>query len=135
MALDTIFVNLPVQDLARSVAFYEALGFTPHPVFQGEGASCMCISPQINLMLQSHAHFRRFTHKPIPDPAQTTGVLLCLHCDSPGQVDALVKAALAAGGSGRGPAQDLGFLYSDGFSDPDGYSWILNHIYPGKMPG
>ncbi|GGY65296.1 hypothetical protein GCM10011613_06440 [Cellvibrio zantedeschiae] len=130
MSLDTIFVNIPVNDLDRSITFYSAMGFTPHPVFRGEGASCMCISEYINVVLQSHEHFKQFTDKPIVNPAQSTGVLLCLHCDSPAHVDDLVKTAVKAGGTSPTEAKDYGFLYSHGFTDPDGYIWILNHIYP-----
>ena len=36
-----IFVNLPVRDLPRSMAFYEALGFTVNPHFSDETAACM----------------------------------------------------------------------------------------------
>ena len=35
-----IFVNLPVADVARSTAFYEALGFEKNPQFSNEQASC-----------------------------------------------------------------------------------------------
>ncbi len=130
MSLDTIFVNIPVKDLNRSVAFYMKLGFKKHPVFQSEDASCLCISEHINLMVQTENNFKRFTAKPIADPATTTGVLLCLHCDSPAHVNELVGQAIRAGGSIHDQPQDLGFLYSHGFTDPDGYIWKLNHIYP-----
>ena len=133
MGADTIFINIPVKNLRRSIAFYSALGFTRHPVFHGEGACCMCVSEHINIMLQTREHFRQFTPKPISDPAQATGLLLCLHCDSPQQVDELVEKAIAAGGSSPRSAQDIGFLYTHGFNDPDEYIWILNHIYRGKM--
>lgn len=132
MSLDTIFINIPVADLNRSIEFYSALGFTPHPVFRGEGACCMCVSEYINVMLQTAEHFKQFTTKPIANPQESTGLLLCLHCDSPAHVDDLVKTAIAAGGTATTQAQDLGFLYTHGFNDPDGYVWILNHIYPNQ---
>lgn len=133
MSLDTIFVNLPVRNLDAEVAFYEALGFTRHPVFHGPGATCLCISEHIHLMLQTPDHLKRFTAKPIADPARTVGVLLCLHCDSPEHVDALVRAAVGAGATADGAAEKLGdFMYTHGFLDPEGYGWKLNHIYPGR---
>ena len=36
-----IFVNLPVADLPKSMAFYEALGFTNKPRFTDETAAAM----------------------------------------------------------------------------------------------
>jgi predicted lactoylglutathione lyase len=130
MPLDTIFINLPIKDLPRAVAFYTQLGWTQHPVFKGEGAQCMCLNEHIHLMLQTESHLRRFTDKPICDPATAVGVLLCLHCDSSAQVDELVRIAVSAGGTTTDAAQDLGFLYTHGFTDPEGYIWKLNHIYP-----
>ncbi len=35
-----LFVNLPVADLSRARAFYEALGFAAVPEFSGEDAAC-----------------------------------------------------------------------------------------------
>lgn len=133
MSLDTIFINVPVKNLDKSIAFYTALGFTPHPIFRGDGACCMCINEHINIMLQTVEHFKQFTHKPIADSTQATALLLCLHCDSPAHVDQLVSAAIAAGGAASTNAKDLGFLYTHGFTDPDEYVWILNHIYPDKI--
>ena len=133
MSLDTIFVNLPVKDLDRAVAFYEALGFTRHPIFHGEGATCMVISEHIHLMLQTADHMKRFTAMPIADPTRAMGVMLCLHCDSPAHVDSLVKMAVQAGGTADGEAETFGdFIYSHGFIDPEGYAWKMNHIFPGK---
>ena len=37
----TIFVNLPVKDVARSTAFYEAIGFTKDDRFSNEQGSAM----------------------------------------------------------------------------------------------
>ena len=36
-----IFVNLPVADLPKSMAFYEAIGFTNNPQFTDDTAACM----------------------------------------------------------------------------------------------
>jgi hypothetical protein len=40
-AARSIFVNLPVQNLATAMAFYQALGFVNHPKFSDETAACM----------------------------------------------------------------------------------------------
>lgn len=39
-----IFVNLPVKDLARSIGFFEALGFRINPQFTDEMAACVVIT-------------------------------------------------------------------------------------------
>ena len=49
-----IFVNLPVKDLPKSTAFYEALGFTNNPHFSGETGACMVWSEAISVMILTH---------------------------------------------------------------------------------
>ena len=38
-----MFVNLPVRDLDRTVAFFTALGFSFNPRFTDENATCMLV--------------------------------------------------------------------------------------------
>lgn len=52
-----IFVNLPVTDLPRSVAFYEALGLVKNPQFSNEIAACMVLSETVYLMILTHPFF------------------------------------------------------------------------------
>lgn len=120
-----IFVNLPVTDLARSVRFYEAIGAEPEPEFSNEKAAMMRFSDRIAVMLLTHEFYRGFTGKPIVDAHEASQVLLCLSCDSPAAVDAMVDAAAGAGGRGDpGPRQDIaGLMYGRSFDDPDGHHW------------
>jgi len=60
-----IFVNLPVKDLKRSVAFFTKLGYTFNAQFTDDTATCMIISDDIYVMLLTHAKFKEFTPKPI----------------------------------------------------------------------
>ena len=60
-----IFVNLPVTDLARSIAFYEATGATQNPKFSDESSMCMVFSDTIFVMLLTHQKFAQFTSRPI----------------------------------------------------------------------
>jgi predicted lactoylglutathione lyase len=53
-----IFVNLPVKDLHRSVAFFTALGFKFDPQFTDETATCMIVSDDIFVMLLTEAKFQ-----------------------------------------------------------------------------
>ena len=118
-----IFVNLPVTDLAASMAFYEALGFTNNPQFTDETAACMVWSEAINVMLLTHDKWRTFTSRPIP-PRTSSEVLLALSLESREAVDAMNEAAAAHGGTADiNPKQDLGFMYNRNLSDPDGHVW------------
>lgn len=123
-----IFVNLPVLDLPRSVAFFTALGFRFNPQFTDDTAACMIVSDDILVMLLTLPKFKAFTPKPICDAKRSTEVLLCLSCESRARVDELVSAAVSAGGSLYSEAQDHGFMYGHGFQDPDGHIWELAYM-------
>lgn len=128
MSAQQIFVNLPVADLKRSIAFFTRLGFSFDEKFTDESATCMIVGSNIFIMLLARARFQSFTPKPVCDAAQCTEVLVCLSRDSRAAVDALVREAVAAGGSTYNDPQDHGFMYGHGFQDPDGHIWELVHM-------
>lgn len=123
-----VFFNLPVADLPRSTAFFQALGFFLNPQFCGDGASCIVISETITVMLATHAKFREFTPKAICDTSKAVEVLISLSCESRQEVDNLVAKALAAGGTTHDKPEDFGFMYTHSFVDPDGHGWGLLHL-------
>ena len=119
-----IFVNLPVTDLARATAFYEAIGAVRNPQFSDHTASCMVFSDTIHAMLLTHDKFRQFTPKNIADAKTSSEVLICISADSRDAVDDVVgKAKTAGGAADPGPKQDYGFMYGRSFEDPDGHIW------------
>ena len=119
-----IFVNLPVTDLTRSTAFYEAIGGEKNPQFSDETATCIVLSETIHIMLLTHDKYRQFTSKPIADAHSTSQVLICVSADSRDGVDTIVDQAVSAGGrADPGPKQDFGFMYGRSFEDPDGHHW------------
>jgi len=119
-----VFINLPVSDLARATAFYEAIGATKNEQFCDHTASCMVFSDTIHVMLLTHDKFRQFTPKTIADARTTSEVLICLSADDKDAVDAMVEKAASAGGRADPSAkQDYGFMYGRSFEDPDGHIW------------
>jgi predicted lactoylglutathione lyase len=131
-----IFVNLPVTDVDRSKAFYEAVGFTNNPQFTNDQAACMVWSDTIYVMLLTHDFWRTFTPRTIPDASRTAQVLLCLTQDSRAEVDAIVARAVAAGGTAAPtPTQDHGFMYGSSFEDPDGHIWENVWMDPAAASG
>jgi predicted lactoylglutathione lyase len=128
-----IFLNLPVSDLPKSMAFFKALGFTNNPQFTGDDGACIVISDTIFVMLCTQDKFRDFTPKAICDTSKAVEMLINLSCESREEVDGLVAKALAAGGSTYDKPEDLGFMYSHSFLDPDGHGWGLFHV--SAMPG
>ena len=119
-----IFVNLPVTDLARSTAFYEALGAVKNPQFSDDTASGMVFSDAIHVMLLTHEKFSGFIDRTIVDAKTAAQAGFCLSADSRDAVDAFVAAGAAAGGEADpNPVQDFGFMYGRGVADPDGHIW------------
>ena len=118
-----IFLSLPVADVARSTAFYEAIGFEKNRQFSSEQASSMMWSDTITVMLLDKRFYRTFTPKRIIDAHTTSGVLIALSFDSRAEVDAISEAAVAAGGREAHGPEDQGFMYSRAFEDPDGHGF------------
>ncbi len=117
-----IFVNLPVTDLPRSIAFYEAMGLTKDERFCDDSAAMLVLSDTIAFMLITHERFRDFTPKTIVDARDATEVLLSLSVDSRAEVDQTIDRAEAAGGAvDPCPLQDHGFMYGRSYEDPDGH--------------
>ena len=130
-----IFVNLPVSDLARATAFYQAIGATKNEQFCDHTASCMVFSDTIHTMLLTHDKFRQFTPKTIADAKTSSEVLICISADSRDAVDDMVGKAKGAGGAADpSPKQDFGFMYGRSFEDPDGHIWEVMWMDPGAVP-
>ncbi len=118
-----IFVNLPVADLPRAMKFYGALGFVNDPKFSNETGACMVISETIYVMLLTHAKWRTFTTRPIPDSGSSE-VAMALNVEDRAEVDAMVDAGAANGGTADvNPPEDHGFMFQRTIADPDGHIW------------
>lgn len=118
-----IFVNLPVADVAKATAFYEAIGFEKNEKFSGEQASSMAWSDAIVVLLLARPMFATFTDKQVADARTATSSLISLSFDSKAEVDAITRAAVAAGGRELHDPEDLGFMYSRAFEDLDGHGF------------
>ena len=123
-----IFVNLPIKNMARSQAFFRALGYQFNEQFTNEQGACLVLGENLYAMLLVEDFFAGFTGKPIADAHRSTEVLTCLSCESRAAVDALVAKAVAAGGTAPRQPQDHGFMYAHGFEDLDGHIWELVHM-------
>ena len=131
----TVFINLPITNLKASMAFYDALGFKNNPKFTDDNAACMVWSDAVFVMLHSNGSWRRFTQRPIP-PSTSSEVMLALSLDSAKEVDTMNEIAQANGGTADiNPKQDLGFMYSRAFTDPDGHIWEPFWMEPAAIPG
>ncbi|MGW0248189.1 VOC family protein [Nocardia goodfellowii] len=128
MSSKMIFINLPVDDLNRSKAFYEALGWKMNADFTDENAACIVVDDNILLMLLTKNFFTTFSKRPIADTVAATAAAYALSLASAQEVDALADAAVAAGGTEevnadkRAQEAQVG-MHGRTFIDPDGHQW------------
>jgi catechol 2,3-dioxygenase-like lactoylglutathione lyase family enzyme len=116
-------VTLGVSDIARSRAFYEALGWAGQSpdgevVFIQAGGMILALWDRALLAADST----------VTDSGGWGGVTLAHNVGSPAEVDAVLEEAEAAGATlGRpGAATEWGG-YSGVFLDPDGHPWEVAH--------
>jgi uncharacterized protein len=127
--ISSIFVNLPVANLRRSVDFFTELGFTFNAQFTDETSTCMIINDTVYVMLLEKEKFQGFIDKPIADPG-TTEAILAFACESTDEVRTLSEKAIAMGARKVNDPQDMGFMFSWGFEDLDGHLWDLFWMNP-----
>jgi uncharacterized protein len=127
--LNSIFVNLPVLSLKKSVEFFTELGFKFNAQFTDETSTCMIVNETVYVMLLEHAKFGSFIDKPIA-PATSTEAIFSFSCDSADEVRELSEKAFALGARKVGEPTDHGFMFSWGFEDLDGHLWDLFWMNP-----
>ena len=134
MSLGT-FVNLPVQDLARTRDFFTKLGFSFNEQFSDPNTACMIISENTWAMLVAESSFTNFTNREIADTSNSSEVIVGLSAESREQVDDFADNAVAAGAQALGGAFDDGVMYMRGFRDLDGHQWSFLYLDMSAMPG
>lgn len=94
-----VFVNFPVSDLARSIQFYEALGFKKNEEFSTEEASAVVWDDHFWIMLLTHDFYQKFIKdRKIADPKTTSGALIAFSLASAEAVKQFAERAKANGG-------------------------------------
>ena len=130
--LNSIFVNLPVASLAKSIEFFTGIGFTFNQQFTDETSNCMIINDTVYVMLLEHAKFSSFIDKPIA-PATSTEAIFAFSCESKDEVRSLSEKAFELGARKLSEPEDIGFMYSWGFEDLDGHLWDLFWMDPAHV--
>ncbi|NOT22839.1 MAG: glyoxalase [Nitrospiraceae bacterium] len=123
--ISKIFVNLPVKDLDKSMAFFKAIGFSFNQQFTDKTAACMIMSDDIYAMLLTHNKVKEFTNKPIADAHKTVELLTALAVENKAKVNELADKAIKAGGKEVNAPKDYGFMFLRSFEDPDGHIWEI----------
>lgn len=118
-------ITLGVADLARSKAFYEALGWrgqeVQETVFFQAGGLALVLWGRDKLAADSGVPDR-------PADGSFDGITLAHNVRSRAEVDALVDAACRAGATITRPAAETFYGgYAACFADPDGHLWEIAH--------
>jgi predicted lactoylglutathione lyase len=117
-------ITLGVSDLARSRAFYEALGWTTGAAADDDvvffQAGCMVIALWSRESLAEDSA--------VEDNGGWGGITLAYNTRSPEEVDSVIEEARSAGGAiTREPGETFWGGYSGMFCDPDGHPWEVAH--------
>ena len=135
MNIKSIFVNLPVKDLAKTRAFWSTLGFSFNEQFSDHKALCLVLNEgSMYSMLISHEYFSTFTNRHIAD-GSVTQVLIAIEVDSREKVDEMIRLALENGGTRYREGADHGWMYYDTFADLDGHQWEVMYMDGNQVAG
>lgn len=132
------WINLPVADVARARAFFEAIGFGSHgtPAESGGMGALRLGEKGLMVMLVPSERFAHFAGSPVADATAGAEVMISFDAASRAEVDALPARVTAAGGTVFAqPAEIDGWMYGAGFRDLDGHRWNILHMDPARMPG
>ncbi|MEE1899337.1 glyoxalase/bleomycin resistance/extradiol dioxygenase family protein [Flavobacterium rakeshii] len=132
--INQIFINLPVNDLNKSIEFFTKVGFTFNPQFTDENATCMIIGENMYAMLLTEKYFSTFITKPIADAKKATEVITALSVSSRDEVESIIEKAFAAGGKQYKDPIDYGWMYNRNFEDLDGHQWEIFYMDMSAMP-
>jgi len=132
-----IWFNLPVKNVAKSRAFFTALGFKLNEHFGNNDnmTSFLIGEHNICLMLCDESTFKGFTKNEIIDTKKGTEVLFSIDAESRAEVDEITQKAEKAGGKiFAEPGENQGWMYGSGFCDLDGHRWNVLYMDFSKMP-
>lgn len=123
-----IFINLPVEDLDKSMKFYARLGFTNNALFSGENQKCMVWSEHIYVMLQSKEFFNSHGKKKFVDSKNNITSSFTLPVDSLDSLNDIIKNGLNSGGTEPTPMIEQGFMQVRTIEDLDGHTWGIIYL-------
>lgn len=127
--LTSVFINMPVEKLTRSVEFFTGLGFNFNAQFTDAESTCMIVNDTVYVMLVEKQKFEKFISKPIA-PSTTTEAIFSFACESADEVRELSEKAFTLGARKVNGPEDHGFMFSWGFEDLDGHLWDLFWMNP-----
>ena len=123
-----VFINLPVEDLDKSMNFYSHLGFTINPLFTFHDQKCMVWSESIYLMLESKTFFNSGKKEGLSYKKNYLSASFTLPVESIKEMNEIVENGLKAGGKEFTPPIDEGFMQVRTIEDFDGHNWGIIYL-------
>jgi catechol 2,3-dioxygenase-like lactoylglutathione lyase family enzyme len=125
-------VTLGVSDLARSIAFYEALGWEKRSS-SIEGSIAWFGTADTNIGLFPWEELAEDARLPAEPRGRFGGITLAINLETVADVSVALESAVAAGGTLLKPATVMDWGGTSGyFADPDGHPWEVSYN-PGFM--
>jgi len=128
-----IFINLPVEDLDKSMRFYAQMGFINYALFTGENQKCMLWSDHIYVMLQSKEFFNTHNKKQLVDSKNNIASSFTLPVESLDRLHEIIENGIEAGGTESTPMIDEGFMQVRTIEDLDGHTWGIIYLDENKF--
>jgi predicted lactoylglutathione lyase len=116
----SVFINLPVKDVAAARSFYEKAGFSINSEMSNDQNFVVVIDDNIMLMMVAHDFFKQNVKRDIADTATYAEVGIAIQVADEAEVNKIVEAAIAAGAVSQGEVSEE-FMISRGFTDLDGH--------------
>jgi uncharacterized protein len=117
-------ITLGVDDMRRSIAFYEALGFQRKFRATGDDVAFIETGGTVIALYPWELLAGDATLPDEPRPTTFRGVTLAWNCSSTEEVDAALDFAISKGASLLKPAHRTDYGgYCGFFTDPDGHLW------------
>lgn len=131
VGVQSIFMNLPVKDLTKSIEFFKALGFDFDEQFKDDKGASLIITESIYVMLLTEEFFSSFTHPKITDTSMENEVITALQVESKDAVDELVNKAIENGAEDKTTKlseEEEAMMYYRRFKDLDGHLWEVMYM-------
>ncbi len=134
-----LWLNLPVKNIAQSVAFFTALGFEFNTKFGGDASQMACMlvgRKKVVIMLCAEPLFKNLVQHDLANTQTASQLLISIDAESRAEVNELAVKVVSAGGTiFAQPHENQGWMYGMGFADLDGHRWNVLYMDSPKMQG
>ena len=132
MKKQELWLNLPVKDLAKTKAFFTALGFES---LQDAPEMVGFKIGQVPVMMITEPEFEKYVAQSVADPSKGSEVLISIDAPDKEYIHQVAEKVKAAGGEVFSEPQEIqGWMYNMGFTDLDGHCWNVLYMDHDKLP-